>query len=215
MPKGSEKLTAARKEEIINACARLYETMSFKEITIKEIGQATSFTRTSIYNYFQTKEEIFLALMQREYESWIKALKQIQNTNQQMSVDEFAIALARSLEERPNLLKLLSMNHYDMEENSRIERLVEFKKAYGCSMKEVQNCLNQFFPQMSEPDKQDFIYSFFPFMFGIYPYTIVTEKQKQAMEQADVHYVYMTIYEITCREAKKLLEACLQNQKEH
>lgn len=132
-----------------------------------------------------------------------------------MSVDEFASALARSLEERPNLLKLLSMNHYDMEENSRIERLVEFKKAYGCSMKEVQNCLNQFFPQMSEPDKQDFIYSFFPFMFGIYPYTIVTEKQKQAMEQADVHYVYMTIYEITYRETRKLLEACLQNTKEH
>ncbi|MEY8308343.1 TetR/AcrR family transcriptional regulator [Erysipelotrichaceae bacterium 51-3] len=215
MPKGSEKLTAARKEEIINACARLYETMSFKEITIKEIGQATSFTRTSIYNYFQTKEEIFLALMQREYESWIKALKQIQNTHQQMSVDEFASVLARSLEERPNLLKLLSMNRYDMEENSRIERLVEFKKAYGCSMKEVQNCLNQFFPQMSEPDKQDFIYSFFPFMFGIYPYTIVTEKQKQAMEQADVHYVCMTIYEITYRETRKLLEACLQNTKEH
>lgn len=82
-------------------------------------------------------------------------------------------------------------------------------------MKEVQNCLNQFFPQMSEPDKQDFIYSFFPFMFGIYPYTIVTEKQKQAMEQADVHYVCMTIYEITYRETRKLLEACLQNTKEH
>ena len=68
MPKGSEELTNARKDEIINACAALYETMSFREITLKEIGRQTSFTRTSIYNYFQTKEEIFLALMQREYE---------------------------------------------------------------------------------------------------------------------------------------------------
>ena len=49
MPKGSPELTNARKEEIINACEELYQTMSFKEITIKEIGKATSFTRTSIY----------------------------------------------------------------------------------------------------------------------------------------------------------------------
>ena len=66
MPRGSEELTNARKAEIVNACAVLYETRSFKEITLKEIGEKTSFTRTSIYNYFQTKEEIFLALFQRE-----------------------------------------------------------------------------------------------------------------------------------------------------
>ena len=66
MPKGSEELTKERENEIIDACKKLYRTMSFKEITIKEIGKTTSFTRTSIYNYFQTKEEIFLALLQRE-----------------------------------------------------------------------------------------------------------------------------------------------------
>ena len=67
MPKGSPELTNARKEEIIAACRKLYETMSFKDITLKEIGQQTSFTRTSIYNYFETKEEIFLALFRSSW----------------------------------------------------------------------------------------------------------------------------------------------------
>ena len=75
MPKGSPELTNARREEIIDACEELYKTMSFKEITIKEIGNVTSFTRTSIYNYFQTKEEIFLSLLKREYELWISYIK--------------------------------------------------------------------------------------------------------------------------------------------
>lgn len=70
MPKGSEQLTNARKEEIINACAKLYKTMNFKDISLKQISLETTFTRTSIYNYFQTKEEIFLALFQREYDLW-------------------------------------------------------------------------------------------------------------------------------------------------
>lgn len=205
MPKGSKELTEARKEEIITACAELYKTMSFKEITIKEIGNATSFTRTSIYNYFQTKEEIFLALLQREYELWIGKLKQIQEEHVNLTPAEFADALAHSLEERHNLLKIMSMNHYDMEDNSRIERLIDFKVVYGQSLAEVRNCLDKFFPEMTAQDKQSFIYSFFPFMFGIYPYTVVTDNQREAMKQAGVNYVYMSIYEITYTEVKRLL----------
>ena len=45
--------------------------------------------------------------------------------------ENFADKLAKTIEKRKNLLKLLSMNMYDMEENSRIEELIKFKKAYG------------------------------------------------------------------------------------
>ncbi len=205
MPKGSPELTNARREEIINACEKLYQTMSFKEITIKEIGNATSFTRTSIYNYFQTKEEIFLALLKREYELWVAALRQVMEQHETMTEDEFADMLAHSLEERAQLLKIMSMNHYDMETGSRPEHLKSFKVVYGESIRTVMYGLDKYFPNMSVLEKQDFIYTFFPFMFGIYPYTVVTEKQKTAMEEAEVNYVFMTIYEITFNCVKKLL----------
>jgi len=206
MPKGSPELTNARREEIIAACEELYKTMSFKDITIKEIGNVTSFTRTSIYNYFHTKEEIFLALLKREYELWIASLKQAMEQHQKMSKDEFADMLARSLEERAQLLKIMSMNHYDMEAGSRPERLAEFKVVYGESLHTVRAGLNKYFPDMTVSEKQDFVYTFFPFMFGIYPYTFVTEKQRTAMEKAGVNYVLMSIYEITYNCVKKLLD---------
>ena len=100
MPKVSEEFLLARREEIIDACAKLYETMSFKEITLKEIGKVTSFNRTAIYNYFNTKEEIFLALMQREYERWSAELDEMVQAHEQMTRDELAQALAHSLEKR-------------------------------------------------------------------------------------------------------------------
>ncbi len=206
MPKGSPELTNARKEEIINACEKLYKSKSFKEISLKDIGNATSFTRTSIYNYFQTKEEIFLALLQREYELWIVDLNKIIEENAKLSKDEFAKKLAKSLEKREQLLKIMSMNHYDMESSSRPEQLAEFKVAYGESLHTVMRCLEKYFPYMSVSEKQDFIYSFFPFMFGIYPYTVVNDKQRSAMEKAGVNYVFMTIYEITYNCAKRLLK---------
>ena len=104
MPKGSEELTQARKDEIISACAELYETMNFKDVTLKDIGAKTSFTRTLIYYYFHTKEEIFLALLQREYEAWIEDLHEIRMSCRRMTVSQFADALARSLERRITMI---------------------------------------------------------------------------------------------------------------
>ena len=38
-----------KKEEIIKACEELYKETSFKDITIKGIGEQGKFSRTSIY----------------------------------------------------------------------------------------------------------------------------------------------------------------------
>ena len=206
MPKGSPELTNSRKQEIINACEKLYQTKSFKEITLKEISTETSMTRTSIYNYFQTKEEIFLALLQREYELWNAELNKIMAEFPTLTSEEFADKLAKSLENRKQLLKIMSMNHYDMESNSRPERLEEFKGAYGNSLRTVMNCLEKYFPEMPNREKQNFLYTFFPFMFGIYPYTFVTEKQRKAMESAGVDYAFMSVYEITFNFIRKFLK---------
>ena len=206
MPKGTEELTKARKEEIINACASLYETMGFRDITIRDIGAKTTFARTSIYNYFQTKEEIFLALLQREYEAWDADLKAICREHSALSSAGFAEALAHTLEKRSCMLKLVTMNLYDMEGSSRIENLVAFKTAYGDAMKAVSRCLEQFFPAMTAGSIQGFLYAFFPFLFGVYPYTSATDKQIQAMELAHVDYVPCSIYELVRSFVLKLLQ---------
>ena len=202
MPKGSPELTASRKEEIINACEKLYQTMSFKKITIRDIGAVTSFTRTSIYNYFQTKEEIFLSLMQREYELWAAEVNTLAEGHNTMSANDFAAAMAHSLEKHEQLLKLLAMNHYDMEENSRPERLTEFKAAYGASLDAVRACVKKFFP---ETDCESFIFVFFPFLFGVYPYSVATQKQLDAMREANMDFKIHSIYEIVYSCVRKLL----------
>ena len=194
-----------RKEEIIKACEELYDKYNFKDITIKLISEQTTFSRPSIYNYFETKEEIFLAIFAREYEKWQIEVDAIRKNNDVLSKDEFAQLLAHTLEDKERLLKLLSMNMYDLEENSRIERLIEFKKAYGKAINAVKLCVKKFFKDMDEDEINEFLYSFFPFMFGIYPYAVVTEKQKQGLKGAGVSYHCYSIYELAYMGIKKLL----------
>ena len=197
MRKVTPEQIAQKRDEIINACEQLYQTMSFREITLKEIGTITSFSRPTIYNYFQTKEEIFLALFQREYDRWNEDLTAILNENAKLTKAELSDKIAASLAGRDQLLKLLSMNNYDMESNSRQEMLTAFKQSYGQSMQLMSMLLEKFCPDMSAADIRDFIYTFYPFMFGIYPYTAVTEKQSAAMKEAGIHYVNHTVYELT------------------
>ena len=193
-----------RKEEIINACEKLYENMSFNDISIKLISEKTTFSRPSIYNYFNTKEEIFLALVTKEYYRWIEDLTKIYN-KEKLSKEEFADELAHSLEKRINLFKLISVNMYEMEENSSIENVTEFKISYGKSIDIVKKCLKKFFKDMNDKEIEKFVYTFFPFMIGIYPYAVVTDKKREAMKLANVHYDYYSLYEIVNMGIKKML----------
>ena len=197
MRKVTPEQIARKREEIVSACEQLYQTMSFREITLKEIGNITSFSRPTIYNYFETKEEIFLALFQREYDRWNEDLTVILNGDEQMTKAELSEKIASSLAGREQLLKLLSMNNFDMEANSRQELLTAFKQSYGRSMHLMCMLLEKFCPDMSVTDIQNFIYTFYPFMFGIYPYTAVTDRQKTAMKEAGINYVYQTVYGLT------------------
>ena len=88
------------------------------------------------------------------------------------------------------------MNNYDMEANSRQELLTSFKRAYGRSMALIRAILSRFCPDMGPEEVQGFIYVFFPYMFGIYPYARVTDKQRGAMKDANVAYTYQSIYDL-------------------
>lgn len=79
-----------RKREIIKACQQLYDKYSFKEIMVNLINEHTSFSNPSIYNHFETKEEIFLALFGEEYDKWTKELTKIIKQNNTLTKDEFA-----------------------------------------------------------------------------------------------------------------------------
>ena len=193
MINGTPELIAARREEIINACEQLYRTMDFREVTLKEIGNITSFSRPTIYNYFQTKEEIFLALFEREYILWTEELHHINESLSKTDSEMLAEKIAESLEKRILLLKLLSVNLYDVEGNSRMERLVSFKKAYGRSRVELLNLFNTAYPGITENEVNSLMFVFLPYLHGVYPYAFATDKQIEAMDEAEIEHPSFTV----------------------
>lgn len=202
---GSAERTGKRKEEIILACRKLYETRGFHDITIKDIGEKISMSRPSIYNYFETKEEIFLALLTQEYRKWTADLKKLAGQDEQLTADELAGSLARTLSPRECLLKISAMNLYEIEENSRPDNLVDYKAAFKDSLEAFEAVLRRRGPALSSQRIEEIRYAFFPFMYGIYPYAYPTDKQLRAMDRIQLSYKKSTIYDITYNFLKQVI----------
>lgn len=198
-----------RRVEILNACDRLYWEKGFREITIKDISQETSFSRPSIYNYFETKEEIFLGLLTREYKQWTGELNEIEAENIK-DTSRLSDKIAESLENRKTLLKITSMNLYEIEDASRLERLREFKKQFRKSVESFLKCIRTAIPGITDQELERIRYAFFPFMYGIYPYVYPTEKQMEAMDQEGISYGGATIRSLV----KGLLDSVLPQKNE-
>ncbi|MDD5922730.1 MAG: TetR family transcriptional regulator [Eubacteriales bacterium] len=201
MPEGhAEK----RRNEILDACSTLYRNSSFHDVTMKDISAYTSMSRPSIYNYFRTAEEIFLGLLEREYVRWEEDLDIIYE-KERLNREELADALSKSLEERTTLLRIQATNLHEIEDNSRLERLTEFKRTLCGVFSLMDEILQKFIPGMTEEERTSFRVSFFAFLSGVYPYTDSTEKQQRAMEEAGIPFRKYSIYEIVYPCLRKLL----------
>ena len=192
-----------RKEEVINACEKLYEKLDFKDINIKLIGEQISIGRTSIYNYFGTKEEIFLALLEREYLKWNEDLSSLLQ-NEKLSKEDFIDKITDSLLKRKTLLKLISMNMFEIEANSRIESITNYKLAFKESISLIEECLCKFF-DVKDIEAEEITFTILPFLVGIYPYTSLTDKMKEAIHKANLEYKFYTDKELIKMGLEKIL----------
>lgn len=194
MPKDSIELMHARKEEIIHAFEQLFQEKSVRNISMREIGAKTSFARSSIYNYFQTKEEIQLGLTVREFTAWKDALQKI-SEGKSMTTSQFAEAIAASLADREQFIKLISWNHYEIEENSRPERLAEMQKVTYEAMHLFTICVEKIFPHLSKERAQGFMLDFFTYLYGIDCFIQVSSKQQEALKLGNIPYHLVSIHD--------------------
>lgn len=194
-----------RRDEIIEACSRIYQVKGFNEVTIKAIAELTSFSRPSIYNYFETKEEIFLALLTRECERWADKLEALPQEAGPWDRVRFTDSLASTLDDQEVMLRIQTMNLYEIEEKSRLDFLRDYKRAFRRSMEAMDACLKTYKAGLTEEEASIFRYAFFPFLYGIYAFAHPTAKQLEAMADVGIKAPGMTIHELARRCIYKLL----------
>lgn len=186
MPRISREESDARREAIIDACEALYRAGGYRDITMTQIAEGVPFGRANVYNYFQCADEVLLALMQREHELWADDLEGLASSAATLGDEGLADALAQTVSRRVQMLKLLAMNLYDIEQNSRVESLVQFKRAYARAIAALKGLARAGKPGWDDARADRFALAFMPFLHGAYPYAFHTEKQAAAMREVGI-----------------------------
>lgn len=128
----TERAKAEKANLILEKAYELYESGSFKSIKMIDIAKASSVSKGTLFNYFSTKEMLFLEILRRQqenrFESIIEELKQYDTLSHEafkkIILDEMDSIL---IEDSP-LIRLTAILHIILEENLDYETAYNFKK---------------------------------------------------------------------------------------
>jgi len=133
-PKISEELKEKRIQQILEAAERVFIRLGYEPATLKDIVEETGMSRGWIYLYFQTKDEIFLALMEKFDQGNFQAINDLlQNSPKVWPVIE--TILTEQKKDFPSITKSMAPALYEYfitgwrDENRRKHLSLRYKKA--------------------------------------------------------------------------------------
>lgn len=138
----------ARRAAILTEAGVLLHEHPFARITMAQVATACGLAKGTLYLYFRSKEELFLALLERELLEWFEGLRGQLGALPQVDADTLGQAFARSLEPRPLLGELLLILHTVLEHNVEPEAALAFKHRLRDQLEAGGHALEQAWPDL-------------------------------------------------------------------
>lgn len=146
----SEK--AARRQSILDAAKALYLSDTSGLPSVISIARKAGLAKGTVYLYFKTKEEIFLAMLSEDYETlMIEVIKLLDApSSPDELVDELLATLICFLDDNPLFMPLASMASPVLEQNVEIEIVGKFKLMLIDKINLIDELFRKAFPQFPE-----------------------------------------------------------------
>ena len=128
----TDSLKDARRDVILAAAQDLFCNQDFENISMSTIAASVGLAKGTLYLYFRTREEIFLALLTRELRAWLSSLNAA--VHQFQAPEDVLDWIADSLASRNELLRLGALLHSVLERNLSVEIAREFKMTFDAGL---------------------------------------------------------------------------------
>lgn len=176
-----------RQLDIINACDTLFEQGGYDNVNMKAISEMTAITRSSIYTYYKTKDEIILDLLYKELLLW-KDVLLAWAQKAPLSKADFCKEFTEILVKNEKMLKHYCLLYSFLEINCRLDKLVIFKQNAIPVVATLVQVIKLNFPTYSIENASLIAEEIMAYILGIYPTTHLTAKQKEALALSGTNY---------------------------
>jgi len=146
-----------RKEAIYQAAFTLFKEKGYDGVSFNGIATQAGFTKSNMYRYFSSKEEIFLNVFGDLFENWFDdCLAQLQSYKQNEDINHFAKNWVDTLLVHPEFLDLTPLMFISLEANSSYEQLIEFKRRSKGLLYQLAVEIGKVYPELQ--GEQAFLY---------------------------------------------------------
>jgi AcrR family transcriptional regulator len=107
----------ARRADILRVAAHRFSVTPYDSLSMADTADQAGVAKGTLYLYFKSKEEMFLAIYTDQLDAWVDELDQGLQPGGDTSVAGFLKLLGDSLVRRPELLRLIAILHTKLESN--------------------------------------------------------------------------------------------------
>ena len=181
----SEEQKKIREEEILAAARGLLDKKPFHTITLSELAREVSFTRANLYKYFESREEVYLALLAREIGEFGERLFEEWKTLEGSTgggVECFLKLWVPALAQEHRMMTLMSMAGTILEKNCSNRVLLKSKASMAsASQTYFLPILKSFFPEMPVEALAATMSFLIITANGLFPFCGLSQEQKELL----------------------------------
>ena len=117
-----------RRQAILDTAWQMFQQTSYEAVTIAGVAEASGLAKGTVYLYFKTKEELFLAIQEQELARWFDEVDAIlEEVRGNCTVPQVVSIISTTLTGRPGLTRLLAILHIILEQNVDFATALRFK----------------------------------------------------------------------------------------
>lgn len=198
----SKDIKQQRTEEILAALDRLLETNGFDRMSLSMIATEAGCTRSCLYKYFKTKEDIFLAYISKLLSEWAHDMNSSCFARKECTAEQFAKTWTDVALRNTKLLELLPALFCILEHNASSKSIVAFKSALYDAMGSIFVKLSSVFPNISSESLTEVLFMAVSAANGLYPMYKAGERYGDLLDRNKVPQVridFRAWYENTVR----------------
>ena len=124
----SEEHKAERKMAILSTARNMCDEKGVMNWSLNELGKQAGFTKSNLYRYFGSREEILMVLLHEEIVSFAQAFS-AQTKTRSLSVVALCRIMAQLFGERPFLCQLICVSSTVLEQNTNLAAMLKIKQA--------------------------------------------------------------------------------------
>jgi AcrR family transcriptional regulator len=177
----SQKQIADRITSILEAAGTVFSRVPYEQVTMQMIALEAGFTRSNIYRYFKTREEIFLELYLSDFQKWVATIKT--EFSQVLDIDSFLERWTTLLCAQKRYISLTPLLSISLEKKPSLEVFKKTKANLLQSTLELIPVLRATLPFLSFENCLDFAHAHHAVVSGAWPMGHYSIEQKEVLKE--------------------------------